>query len=554
MKTVKQIVEECNQHIEAVSQLDESNPWDKAITGSNVGLTFKDMPMVIIFQRKTIRTFPNNQLVGLYYAQSIDQYLSLPFNSMTGQFFKEEELPAKVNIRENFNDNLVALRQEGMLANAVSSAARSVASSAVNSIKKGVKNLGRRLGITKPDPRTPADNTDDARQDAGGLGTQMYNALDTQRKQTIIQYRGDNDPPEANTVKENFCSTLYSLREQGALASTNLTRRPLIRKASPRTPADNTDKSRTDMGDTKTKALNDIDNISKSFTADVQSKTQSTPSKPPINPAENSGSETQQAAEVEAGKESIIDKLNRLRDRASAVDDEMTKKIAKKGQEFSAIGRGMKAVDDKLGGRFGSAFSSPNATDAEKENALGRFTGFAAMGLASTGAEAISAFRQSRAEKNWAHLRDKDSEGAAARQKLKIQEPSPNKEEPLSATIQRRKWEMKRLSPNAKAVPKPPPKPAAPVSAKAVPAKQIMKKYFEEDANLGIIRAMIEHDIDMSSLIFEGEKEISINNRIARKLWELHSSLNNENRKEMVSMLNENVTSYRKLINFCIRR
>jgi len=178
------------------------------------------------------------------------------------------------------------------------------------------------------------------------------------------------------------------------------------------------------------------------------------------------------------------------------------------------------------------------------------------MGLASTGAEAISAFRQSRAEKNWAHLRDKDSEGAAARQKLKIQEPTDkDQKEPLSATIQRRKWEMKRLSPSVKAVPKPPPKPAAPVSAKAVPAViQMKKKYFEEDANLGIVREMIEHDIDMSSLIFEGEKEISINNRIAKKLWELHNSLNNENRKEMVRMLNENATSYRKLINFAVRR
>lgn len=40
----------------------------------------KDMPIVIILKRKSVRVFPDRQKVGLYYSQALDRYFSIPFS------------------------------------------------------------------------------------------------------------------------------------------------------------------------------------------------------------------------------------------------------------------------------------------------------------------------------------------------------------------------------------------------------------------------------------------------------------------------------------------
>ena len=41
------------------------------------------IPPMIILKRKSIRTFPDNQYVGLYYSQQLDKYITVPFGNMT---------------------------------------------------------------------------------------------------------------------------------------------------------------------------------------------------------------------------------------------------------------------------------------------------------------------------------------------------------------------------------------------------------------------------------------------------------------------------------------
>ena len=40
-----------------------------------------DPPAVIIMKRKSIRQFPDNQRVALYYADKINQYITVPYTS-----------------------------------------------------------------------------------------------------------------------------------------------------------------------------------------------------------------------------------------------------------------------------------------------------------------------------------------------------------------------------------------------------------------------------------------------------------------------------------------
>lgn len=54
-----------------------------------------DPPAVLIMKRKSIRQFPNNQRVALYYVDKIDKYVTVPYTSMqwssTGSMDEETE-------------------------------------------------------------------------------------------------------------------------------------------------------------------------------------------------------------------------------------------------------------------------------------------------------------------------------------------------------------------------------------------------------------------------------------------------------------------------------
>lgn len=54
--------------------------------------TEKELPAIIILKRKAIRTFPGRQKIGLYYSQSLDRYVSIPFGPGVPSMNEEADL------------------------------------------------------------------------------------------------------------------------------------------------------------------------------------------------------------------------------------------------------------------------------------------------------------------------------------------------------------------------------------------------------------------------------------------------------------------------------
>jgi len=54
-----------------------------------------DPPAVLIMKRKSVRQFPNNQRVALYYVDKINKYVTVPYTAMqwssTGSMDEETE-------------------------------------------------------------------------------------------------------------------------------------------------------------------------------------------------------------------------------------------------------------------------------------------------------------------------------------------------------------------------------------------------------------------------------------------------------------------------------
>lgn len=74
-----------------------------------------------------------------------------------------------------------------------------------------------------------------------------------------------------------------------------------------------------------------------------------------------------------------------------------------------------------------------------------------------------------------------------------------------------------------------------------------------ETTNFNKIQAIVENNIKTEELDFDGNL-IKINNRIAKKVINLYESLNKDNKEKIKNMINEDITSFKKVINFAIRQ
>jgi len=77
--------------------------------------------------------------------------------------------------------------------------------------------------------------------------------------------------------------------------------------------------------------------------------------------------------------------------------------------------------------------------------------------------------------------------------------------------------------------------------------------YYNEQTNFNKIRIISENKDMESELVFE-DSSVTVNNRIAKKIMNLHESLNKRNKKKVEKMINEDVSSLRKVINFAVRQ
>lgn len=94
------------------------------------GMVAKDVtniPAVIVLKRKALRVFPGGQKVGLYYSQTIDKYVTIPFNEIGIGDVNEE-----ISLEEGLWDKIKGLGKAA--ANSMSSSANS--SSISSSSKK----------------------------------------------------------------------------------------------------------------------------------------------------------------------------------------------------------------------------------------------------------------------------------------------------------------------------------------------------------------------------------------------------------------------------------
>lgn len=476
----------------------------------------KDMPTVIILKRKAIRVFPDNQKIGLYYSQALDRYISIPFG------------PNVKDLSPQLNEAYAPRGQSYSPGKRQSDEEKKkTATPPVLPILSRIRQRTQKLTV-EPKEKAP--------------------------EESLVKRYLKAKPPERRVIEKSGApSTMEISKETGANPFDIL-----MAKAGARVGAK--------VGDILT----------------GRAKTQPAPSNstPVANPSQRvvggSASPPPKAIPV---KESFRENLRSIREerQLDEVSWEDVKSGAKKAAEFAGDVTGISDVASAVG-KAKEGDISGAAWDAAKGVGKGVLTvgtgGAASAGIrgAIAGVRALRAGRGVAAAARTAKRSAITSKGgrlaggivrgagklaagaagalgsaASALGDAFKTEPTGTeysfgnvtKQTPVSAATsvvpgasgteaQKRAW------------------------GQMVASQQYSQRSVQENNNISTLKQIVENNVHSQQLQI-GEETISINKSIAKKIVKLHESLNRTNKKKLERMLNEDIVSFRKVVNFALK-
>jgi hypothetical protein len=181
-------------------------------------------------------------------------------------------------------------------------------------------------------------------------------------------------------------------------------------------------------------------------------------------------------------------------------------------------------------------------------------------------------YNKARAERTKNSLAKVKNTVRVAREKYKAEKATNRRKEVKSLTKQKRQGTKAAPAPTPSSVPKTSKSTSTPIrkksgaatrqamsnilkkNSKATFSKAAVKNSTIKESNvLDTIRSIVENNITEQKIQFN-ENEITINNTVAKKLLTVYESINKPNKKKMEQMLNEDATSFNKVLMFAVRQ
>ncbi len=616
MKTLKQLREEYDsQFLDSVDFLPEEIMLEANKKTSLVSSTpsFKQMPALLLFRRMTYRKYPGDQTVALYYSSLVDKYLSIPFgptgnlnlseaiihddyelNEDLRKWFKEKWYKSKGGGWKTAANESFVLDEEGFDLDAVTNAVRSKesgtsggygaksksssASGAYQYINKTWKGSASKYGVdTKQFPTArsaPKEVQDKVFTNDLQKNASKYGSLE---KAVNVHYSGN---PEGK------------VSSAGLKANRGQTAGGYMADIKKRVDDYNTERKST-MGAAQQMAAN--------FSG---GKTLSTPDSTQFAKAPEAPKPTQ-VASAEPPK---MQNPDQERTKVASAD---TKKIAEdwsdakyKSPSGGLTQAGVDAYNRKTGGNLKTAVTTPPSKLKKGSKAANRRKSFCArMGgmkkrLTSAKTARDPDSRINKALRKWnceesfqnklASIREERIDefaplvaaggtalravgGSAAKTVLKTvgksalsaagkaifggdddgekarkAEATPSKGT-LSTSLRGVKVKSKTpdLSPSGDLV-------------AARQSEKLQQRYTEKslkqmkENKMSDIRKMVRENVEYKDLYING-RSVTLNKNMAKRILEVYDSVNSTNKKLVENMLNEDMESFKKLLNFTIK-
>lgn len=526
----------------------------------------KDIPAVIILKRKAIRVYPDNQKVALYYSQALDRYISIPY----GRNSKALDMTLNEGRLDEISRDLATIvrvervkrlkdkdltdeeekKEEVKLARLSKMMRRNIKTSDGQKIRTwaGPSAVKRAKFISaSPDEQKKMAMGLSAKERAdtpGATKAAVYGALQhggaegigaaagaligtgTRKLAGLVmkKIRGDVPDPEAKTIKPGRVKAELQKTPEAKPTETSKATPP----STPNTPVSER------PGAVRAKANMNRPMIKESFRKKLEEKRQ-----------EKQLDEVSWE-DVKSGAKTVASELTGAGNFANAYEK------AKEGNYGDAAWEGAKGAL-----KLGTTVAGGALVKGAYVGAKAGLKGAEMLGKSGIGSKAVAAARGAAAGAGRTipgrilKGAGKLAAGAAGVAAGALGGSGGDSSEPLLKKTSG-EYSFGNIKPQVSGTQVDPLQTAAGVvSAKR--SADIQKTAFKESNNLNILKQMVEHNIS-SHVIHINETPITINNRVAKKVVNVYESLNRQNKKKVEKMLNEDATSFKKIINFSVRQ
>ena len=505
-KTLKYLLESLMTHV----LVEKNQKVDKSAYPSD-----KDMPTVIILKRKAIRVFPDNQKIGMYYSQALDRYISIPFGPNV------KDLSPQLN-----EERIDEISQE--------LATRAYA-----------KRMSKIKDIEDDEDKDPAEKAI-----ASAKQKEKLKQLSYRMRTTATDSTGKNIRPWAGT------SAVKTAKNAGRLqiaANKNAKGIPDKDRYMNALPGERVHMKRNlGYNPPASSIISGSDHPGLAAVATASAAVADFFRKTPKMPV----------------KESFRDNLQQIREerQLDEVSWEDVKSGAKKAAEIAGDVTGISDVGSAIGKAREGDYSDA-AWDAAKGVGKGILTvgtgGAASAGIrgAIAGVRALRAGRGVAAAARTAKRSAITSKGGRLARGIvrgagKLAAGAAGLGAAAAGALSGIGDLAKPTDQNRPEFGSIKPQISGPGERSNLSGQEVSKQrqiFGQNESTISTLKQIVENNIS-SHTIQIGEETISINKSIAKKIIKLHESLNRKNKNKLEKMLNEDITSLTKVINFAIKQ
>ena len=473
-------------------------------------------PMVLIFKRKAIRSFPGNQMIGLYYSDVLDKFISIPFDDLANSSMGDHLNEASASMQRAKAKAVAKAARYKKFGDEQDKTAQQVLSP--DEYKQHLKNRARdNAAAIRHDliSRTPA-------RDLHKIPGAWKEVRDQEKAQVNTGSIMHNIAARAgiglrHRIRNKFYKTLDKLDQK----YNHPEHKPEPAAAPTPAPAPAPEKSENR---TNTKV-----------TAFKNSRKTPKPAKEPAPSAPaDSHSEPMSQGEIAQSKKSY-DKFKKAREASAHLNTVRTKgyeagmkyhasKLAAAGQHVTPATDQNRRVGPRRGKPLSGVVRPPVVAEEQLNEFLTKYIG-----------KAIGAARKFFGKKTQNDIDKKQKKNEQASNGAQKPDATPQKIDRTGITSSYGNR-------------------AAPNSSDRVNQRFTQKTFgvSQRPSPMNEMYQIVEEE--MPRVVKIGNDDVTINSTIAKKVLMVYESLNRKNQKQMEKMLNESVDSFKKVINFSIVR
>lgn len=494
MKTLKQLREEYDyapviSDDEVMLEATQSKLGVKKI--SNVP-SITTMPNLLMFRRVSYKRYPDDQIVALYYSKSVDKYLSIPFGP-TGNLNLSESVI--YDTLEELEEGAKLQAMKGAVKGAVQGAAKGLFKGNAIAAEPGMA-IGAVVGGVHGAYKGAKNAYKKAKDEEVNEDWQSVNRKDKTdglSQAAVNAYRRENPGSKLQTaVTEKNPKGKRAARRKSFCSRMSGMKKRLTSAKTARDPDSRINKALRRW------------NCEESFRQKLYEKRMQQEGVKDI---------------LDAGAEAIVPyysagkKLYKGDYKGAAADAAMdTALLATGAIAGKALGAGARGIS-KIASRFRKAPSkSVKAPRGSKTGALG------------SAADAVKNLSKGSSTTDTGDAIRRIPTDSSKKAQAKVYTPSLSRSSAIddarSKTLMRKEYEKARTN--------------------------------VSENKISDIRAMIESDNTLHDLVING-RSITLNSSMAKRIVEVYDSVNSKNKKIVENMLNEDLESFKKLLNFSIK-